>query len=53
MMNSVSSSNFTLSSTLLEDEENKVCKQILPISTIFGCFTLAVVGFLVYYFVFA
>jgi hypothetical protein len=51
MMNSVSSSNFTLSAALLEDEENDVCRNFSEVYIIFGCFTLAVGGLLVYYFV--
>ena len=52
MMNSVSSSNFTLSAALLEDEEKDICNhKFAPLCIIIGCFTLAVGGFLVYYFV--
>jgi|LauGreStaDraftv2_3_1035109.scaffolds.fasta_scaffold09832_3 hypothetical protein len=51
MMNSVSSSNFTLSAALLEDEENDLCSNFSEVYIIIGCFTLAVGGFLIYYFV--
>ncbi len=51
MMNSVSSSNLTILTPLIEYNENEVFYNFIPIYILMGCFTLAVVGFLVYYFV--
>ena len=51
MMNSVSSNDLTIFTPLIEYSENEVCYQFLPVYIVFGCFTLAVAGFLTYYFV--
>ena len=51
MMNSVSSNDLTIFTPLIQYNENEVCYNFLPIYILMGCFTLAVGGFLVYYFV--
>jgi len=57
MMNSVSSSDFTLSSQLLENgntRETYICNNdVLHIYIVVTIFILSIVGFLVYMFVFA
>jgi hypothetical protein len=57
MMNSVSSSDFTLSSQLLENgnrRETNICNNdLLHIYILSTTFILSIVGFLVYMFVFA
>jgi hypothetical protein len=57
MMNSVSSSDFTLSSQLLENgnrrETNMCDNDLLHIYILSATFLLSIVGFLVYIFIFA
>jgi hypothetical protein len=57
MMNSVSSSDFTLSSPLFENgntRETNICdNDLLHIYIVVTIFILSIVGFLVYMFVFA
>jgi hypothetical protein len=52
MMNSVSSSNFTVSTPLLDYEENEVCHKFSPILVTLGCFTFSGLAFIIYYSVF-
>ena len=52
MMNSVSSSNFTVSTQLLDYEENEVCHNFSPILVTLGCFTVSGIAFIIYYSVF-
>ena len=51
MMNSVSSNDITISSTLLEDEnENQLCNNNnLPLYLIFFSFISATIAFFIYY----
>jgi hypothetical protein len=51
-MNSVSSSNFTVSTPLLEYEENEVCHKFSPILIMFSCFIFSGIAFIIYYSVF-
>lgn len=51
MMNSVSSSNFTVSTPLLDYEENEVCNNFSPILVTLGCFTLSGIAFIIYTYV--
>ena len=51
MMNSVSSSNFTVSSPLLDYEENEVCHNFSPILVTLGCFTVSGIAFIIYTYV--
>lgn len=51
MMNSVSSSNFTFSTPLLDYEENEVCHNFSPILVTLGCFTVSGIAFIIYTYV--
>ena len=51
MMNSVSSSNFTVSTPLLDYEEIEVCHNFSPILVTLGCFTLSGIAFIIYTYV--
>ena len=49
MMNSVSSS--TVSTPLLDYEENEVCHKFSPILVTIGCFTVSGIAFIIYTYV--